>query len=159
MCWSKLLKTPLSTQTGSTFIAIAFEIPSLWGKAPPIEFNICIMHFSVSSQILISPSDGSLRPPFVFHATNKSGIFYFVVFNAAKHFMQWIFFSTIFTTNPATYDITASVVISCRSQACPFHVIQNIVDSGVFGVLWRAVTLTRSISWYTKYSGLRCFPR
>ena len=69
MCWSKLLKTPLSTQTGSTFIEITFEIPALWGKAPPIEFNHS--HYALLG----------------FFADQVRVTAVFVVFNTAKHFI------------------------------------------------------------------------
>ena len=98
MCWFNVLKTPLSTHTGNTVARIAFETPVARGISPPFEFSILSMHFSVSWQILRSPSDGSLRPPFVFHETRRSGIFCLVVVKAAMHSMQWIFFFTILTT-------------------------------------------------------------
>ena len=109
MCSSNVLKTPDSTQTCSTVLAIALDSPVLCGKSPPFTLSILLIHFSVSSQILISPSDGSLRPPFVFHVTNKSGMLSLVVVRAVIHCIQWIFFSTILTTYPAIYDIAASL--------------------------------------------------
>ena len=82
MRWSNVLKTPFSTQTCNTVLAIAFESPAPCGKPPPFTLSILITHFSVSWQILRSPSDGSLRPPFDFHVTNRSGTLSLVVFNA-----------------------------------------------------------------------------
>ena len=51
------------------------------------------------------------------------------------HTIQWYF---LITAPSIGWRV---VVIDCHPRQCPFHVIQNIVDSGVFGALWRGVTL------------------